>query len=220
MNDISIDDLHRHRLAPMHARPEAPLLDRRDRFLIEAEDVVERLDDVDVADRAVRHHDRLHRDHALDPGAHRLAGVVRLDLSDDDRRRDAVALAIDAPAGTPAGARTQSPEPVPGPDARTGARAPAAACARALRDGRRGDRVVGARQLDDGGHAGMLISREGLWGFAAWEARKTWAWAGTISAFRRRLRHLVAAATTAAARARASRSTRRWGDRSSVSRAP
>src|SRR5262249_54181397 len=88
------EDQHRHRLAEAHARLEPPLTQRLDGFPVEAKLLVEGVEDADVSDAAVGHHDRFEFDETLDAGAHRLAGVVWLGFVNQDWRTDAVALSI------------------------------------------------------------------------------------------------------------------------------
>src|SRR3954462_11208106 len=90
------EDQDGHRLAEAHAGFEAPLLKRFDRFLVEAKLLIEGVNDADLADGAVGHHDRFEFDETLNARAHGLARVVRFGFVNQHRRGDAIALAIDA----------------------------------------------------------------------------------------------------------------------------
>src|SRR5262245_19888668 len=125
-------EYHGNRLALPHARHELPLAGRLLGFLIEAEDAVERADDLRVADVAIGHDDAFHPDRALHFGAHGFGRVLRLDLSDQPRDRNAAAGPIRPAAGASAKAWAQ-PGSLPGAAACTSSRARSAACARALR---------------------------------------------------------------------------------------
>ena len=202
---------NRNRLAEARAGREAPLLGRLDRFLIEAEDRVERPDDLNVADRAVRPHDALEQDRALDLRAHRVRGVLRLHFAQDARQR-----ARRCPAGRrrrPCRRRSRAETRIPsGTDAAAGAGARAAAGARSLRQAsavrrrldRAGQRVCAPRPALR--RNVQLLDRSAARSWPAAARASAASSTGTVIlslpgqlGLTRRLLHLVAAAATATA---------------------
>ena len=96
-----------YRLIEATAWLEPPLLGGPDGFLIETKGRVERPDDVDVADRAIREHNAFEQHRALHLGAHRFSGVLRFDFADHARQLDAVARPIEATARSTASPRAK-----------------------------------------------------------------------------------------------------------------
>src|SRR5437667_829179 len=101
---------HRDRFAETHAGTEAELLGRLDSFLVEAECLIERTDDVRIRTNPVGLDDALDPDSTLNASAHRISGVLRLRKIYRDWSRHAVARLVDAAASATTGS---------GPEARS-----------------------------------------------------------------------------------------------------
>src|SRR4029078_11433140 len=86
-------DRHRHdkrnRRAPLGGWGELPLLRRFDGGLVEPVPAIQRLHDLDIANRSIREHDGAKPDFTVDLLSQRLRGVLRVDALNDDRRADA-----------------------------------------------------------------------------------------------------------------------------------
>src|SRR5688500_9767413 len=90
--EFHLDDHHHgHVLALEPAWAEEPLLGGLDGFFIETERAVQRLEDADFRDDAVRAHHRLEFNDALNFGAHGVGRVLRIDLLENRRIRHTVA---------------------------------------------------------------------------------------------------------------------------------
>src|SRR6185436_13764243 len=132
-------DQDRNRLAESRARRETPLLRGFDGFLIEAEDAVERSQNLHVAHRTVRPDDALEQHRALDLRAHGVGGVLRLHLAQHARDCDAVARTVRAAARSTTTARPET-RSCSRANARPSAGSRAAASSGTLRERRRSRR--------------------------------------------------------------------------------
>src|SRR5262245_7975366 len=96
------------RLAEARARAEPPLFRSLDGFLVETERRVERSYDLDAADAAIRQDDALEEHRALDLGAHRVGGVLRLHFFRGLRQLHTIARPVRAAAGAASESGTKS----------------------------------------------------------------------------------------------------------------
>ncbi len=116
-------------------RSEPPLLHRLNRPLVQAEDSIERSDDSNLSHSTIGQHDGIELDDTLEPRAHRIFRVARLDGPEKSR----VGCAAHHPdaAAREAAVAGAEPRSASGSDAWPEARACAAAVAGSLRDARR-----------------------------------------------------------------------------------
>src|SRR5580765_1882785 len=97
-----------HWLAQSRARNESPLSGGLDRFLIEPECRIERLENLHIRHVAVGVDDALDQDGALDLRTHRVRGVIRFHLAQQPRHGDAVTGPIRAAARSTAAPRSEA----------------------------------------------------------------------------------------------------------------